>query len=508
MLESSASRDEPSERKFRTTIMLSPCFVRFSWVLLLAGLAGCEGSAPPPRVAKGPAVAAPSRPLKVLVVDDPELGEVIAREWRSRTEGELVVESYAREQLLAANRLPGDIVVFAVGELGSLAERGLILPLDDGALASEQYDRPDIFPQVRLRDVGWGKRTFAAPLGSPQLLLVYRADVFEKLGLSPPQTWDEYLQVAATLADKRADTSLIPALEPLAPGWAGQTLLARAAPYVTHRDQLAPLWHYSTLDPLITAPPYVKALEQMVAVHRFASPAQRGEDGSEDEASTDSQPARPTPAQVMDALGAGQAAMGLCWPAPGPASDPDYDAALKFALLPGSNDAFDFARQQWEPREKGEQPQAALLAVAGRLAAVTASSSDPQGAQNVVGWLASRDASPAISPASPATTLFRASQLPAVRRWTPRLSAEAAANYGAALQQAASRERHISLRIPGRQEYLTALDEAVESALRGELSAEEALARAAAAWQTITEKYGRDAQQRALKHDLGQERFK
>src|SRR5690606_24495236 len=115
----------------------------------------------------------------VLVVDDPTLGEAIAREWRSRTEGELAVENYTSERLMAANRLPGDIVIFAVGDVGSLAERGLILPLDDDALDTAEYDRQDIFDQVRLRDISWGNRTFAAPLGSPQFLLVYRADTFE-----------------------------------------------------------------------------------------------------------------------------------------------------------------------------------------------------------------------------------------------------------------------------------------------------------------------------------------
>jgi multiple sugar transport system substrate-binding protein len=505
VLESGVSRGEPAERKFRTTIMLRPHLFRFFCALLLFGLAGCNGSAPP--ATKGPAAATPAKPLKVLVVDDPELGDAIVREWRSRTEGELVVENYPAQRLREANRLPGDIVVFAVGELGSLAERGLILPLDEEAFDSEQYDRRDIFDQVRLRDVSWGKRTFAAPLGSPQLLLVYRADVFEKLGLNPPQTWEEYLQVANALASKQDDTSLIPALEPLAPGWAGQMLLARAAPYVTHRDQISPLWHYSTLEPLITAPPYVKALEQMAAIHQIAAAANPGESDSEDEPDAADRPAGLTPAEVIEALGTGKGAMGLCWPAPEQASDSTYEVALKFTLLPGSADTYDFARKQWETREKEEQPQVPLLAVAGRLAAVTTSSSDPQGAQNLVGWLASREVSPAVSPASRATTLFRTSQLPEVRRWTPRLAEETAANYGEALAQATSRERHISLRIPGRHEYLAALDAAVESVLSGEQSAEEALAKAAEAWQTITDKYGREAQKRALKRDLGQETF-
>jgi multiple sugar transport system substrate-binding protein len=488
--------------------MFRPTFLRFACALLFPVLVGCPADSPATKGGKPAADSRPVEPLKVLVVDDPALGEAIAREWRSRTEGELTVENYTSQRLMAANRLPGDIVVFAVGDIGSLAERGLILPLEDEAFATEEYDRRDIFDQVRLRDVGWGNRTFAAPLGSPQLLVVYRSDIFDQLGLTPPQTWDEYEQVAKALASKRSETSLVPAIEPLAPGWAGQMLLARAAPYVTHRDQVSPLLHYSTLEPLITTPPYVKALKQMTAVHQLSFPAMGGESESGEDAGATSHPSRPTPSQVMDALGAGEAAMGLCWPAPGPTSDPPYAVQLGFALTPGSHDVYDFARVQWEPREMGEQPTVSLLAVAGRLAAVTTSSSDPQGAQNVVGWLASRDVSPVISPTSSATTLFRASQLPDARRWTARLDAETAGKYGEMVQQATSRERrHISLRIPGRHEYLAALDEAVESALRRDQTAEEALAQAATTWQAITDKYGRDAQKRALRRDLGQERF-
>jgi multiple sugar transport system substrate-binding protein len=487
-------------------MLRSPTLLRLACALLLTLLVGCPASGPDTKGGTSAASSRSGEPLKVLVVDDPTLGEAIAREWRSRTEGELSVENYTSQRLMAANRLPGDIVIFAVGDIGSLAERGLILPLEDEAFATKEYDRQDIFDQVRIRDVGWGNRTFAAPLGSPHLLLVYRTDIFQQLGLRPPQTWDEYERVAKTIASERSETPLIPAMEPLAPGWAGQMLLARAATYVTHRDQVSSLLHYSTLEPLITTPPYVKALKQMMAVHSLSSPVMSDESESGGEATK--QPSRPTPTQVMDALGTGQAAMGLSWPAPDSASDPPYDVRLGFALVPGSQDAYNFARGQWEPREMGEQPKASLLAIAGRLAAVTTSSSDPQGAQNVVGWLASRDVSPVISPASSATTLFRASQLPDAIRWTARLDAETARKYGEMVQQATSRDwRHISLRIPGRHEYLAALDDAVESALRGDQTAEEALSQAAAAWQKITDKYGRDAQKRALRRDLGQERF-
>jgi hypothetical protein len=57
----------------------------------------------------------------------------------------------------------------------------------------------------------------------------YRADLFEKLGVSPPADWTLYQQAVERLADVGADNSPISAtLEPLADGWAGQLLLAAA----------------------------------------------------------------------------------------------------------------------------------------------------------------------------------------------------------------------------------------------------------------------------------------
>jgi hypothetical protein len=59
------------------------------------------------------------------------------------------------------------------------------------------------------------------------------------------------------------------------------------------------------------------------------------------------------------------------------------------------------------------------------------------------------------------------------------------------------------LRLPGRLEYLAALDAAVHRALDGQPAAK-ALAEAAKTWQEITEKLGKEAQRLANAHGLGQ----
>jgi ABC-type glycerol-3-phosphate transport system substrate-binding protein len=450
---------------------------------------GCPSPTPTPGTGTTPTTSSSAAPLKVLVVDDAPLGEAIARQWRSRTEGTLEIQSVTRQELLKASRLPGDVVIAAAGDVGSLVERELVVPLDDAGLAGTEFDRRDIFDQVRLRDIAWGNRTVAVPLGSPQFLLAYRPELLEKHGIAPPTTWAEYQGAIDKLVQAAgADKPSLVAAEPTAEGWAGLLLLARAAAYVTHRDQVSPLFDYATLDPLITTAPYERALTELVAARK--------------EVAADRQL---TPDQALAELEADNAAMAITWPSPTRKTAESGGVKIEFRPLPGSADAFNFARMKWEPRRESEERHVPLLAVSGRIAAVTSTASDPQAAQSLIVWMSGREVSPLVGPASSATTLFRESQLASPGPWTGSMSAESARSYVAALKSSASLQRYVSLRLPGREEYLAALDEAVHAAIAGEKPPAEALAAASEQWKAITATRGIEAQRRALARDLGLE---
>src|SRR5688572_5165749 len=55
--------------------------------------------------------------LTVLVIDDPALADTIKSEWRSRTEDEVVIRKITWKEAAAAQRLPGDLVVYPAGEM-------------------------------------------------------------------------------------------------------------------------------------------------------------------------------------------------------------------------------------------------------------------------------------------------------------------------------------------------------------------------------------------------------
>ena len=98
----------------------------------------------------------------------------------------------------------------------------------------------------------------AVPFGSPVFCCYYRADLLEKLGRKPPQTWTEYEELAKLLRRTQkpaGGAAWCGTIEPLVPGWAGLVLLARAAAYAKHRDNYSALFNIETMEPLVAGPP-------------------------------------------------------------------------------------------------------------------------------------------------------------------------------------------------------------------------------------------------------------
>ena len=438
--------------------------------------------------------------LTVLVIDDPALGDTIKSEWRSRTEDEVIIRKITWQEAAAAQRLPGDLVVYPAGHLGELAEAGLLAPISDRTLENDAFALRDIYKQIRLHEMKWGDKVLGLPLGSPQLMLVYRRDIFTKLKVKPPQTWAEYGALAARLAKREelgtfapaADAPWRGAVEPLAPGYAGQMLLARSAAYAAHKEQISPLLELTSLKSLIGRPPYVRALTELAASH-----------SNEKE-----KPTHFTPSEAYQELVHGRCAMAITWPSAATAAMDKAVAEraefIGFAELPGAREVYDFGRKQWGERGAGEDPRVPLLAVSGRMVSVTATSGEQEAAENMATWIAGSEVAQQISPSSPETTLFRGSQEPDAGRWLGSIGEQGKNEYVAALRQTQERPQYSrGICLPGRREYLSALDQAVSDALQGKKSPEDALAAAAAAWDKITARRGLESQRTALERSLG-----
>lgn len=475
---------------------------RFWMAALALAVCGCPGTPPDLTETQDAPTAVP---LRLIVVDDLELGKAIQQQWKARAEGELEIRHLSSQEICDPDRkrLAGDAVIYPSGLLGELAERGWIAPLSDEALSSPEFARRDIFDHLRQREIVWGDQVFAVPLGSPPLMLIYRPDVFEKLELEPPETWQQYAALCERLSkspDLWMDSQARPSAwrgvaEPLGPGWASQVLLARAAGYARHRSYFATLFELPSMDPLIASPPFVKALEELVAAASHGGP-----DSSQ-----------LAPQDVWRLLRSGQCAMGLTWPTSAEdsaAAEPTASSLpvqLAAAKLPASREAYHVGDRQWQAREATETGHVTLLGVSGRLGSLVKGSARASAATGLLVRLSGAEWSRDVSPRSPATTLYRSSQMPAAKTWVGEsFSAEAAAAYAELVQQSLRQTLTVdSIRLPGRVRYLEALDQAVYAALQGDRPPAECLAEAADQWRKITDELGMEDQRRAYWRSLG-----
>lgn len=459
---------------------------------VLAISAGCPQPPPP----ASPANAAAKTPLRVMVVDDPPLATALAREWLAHTETKVELVEVTAEKAAAASQLPVDVVIYPPALLGQFATADLLLPLAENALSDPAYARDEILPVLKSVETTWGRRTVAVPLGSPQLVLLYRADLLARQNLQPPKTWQEYAAAVKEFANQPESLQpevehWQPTAEPLAAGWAARLLLARAAASALHRDQMSPLWKLEKLEPLIAGPPWVRALEQIVADNRVEGEEQR----------------LLSPTECFAKFQAGECAFAIGWPG---SAEKSSAAKLKAAQigvtqLPGSAEVFQPTTELWEPIAADESTHVPLLSSSGRVASVTRASAQPQVATQFVLWLSGPTVSGRVAAVSSATTVFRTSHFRSGGTWQAPATAQAPLSaYGELLfAQPEAGRRFVLPRIPGEQEYLAALDAAVLSAVQGAQPAATALQQAADEWQAITQRRGVSAQQRALRRSLG-----
>jgi len=475
---------------------------------LLLLLAGCSGPQSDGNGTSGGTPLADVK-LRLLVVGDPELAAAVGQlrgEWNAQTGSDLQVESITEVQLGQSDPLAADALICPSWQLGLLAEQGLLTPIPESLLQANAGDWSDVFELLRRSEAAWVGEPLAVPFGSPVFVCYYRTDLLERLGRKPPETWAEYQELAELLADRRNlgaaappdDAPWFGSVEPLGPGWAAPVLLARSAPYAKHRDNYSTLFDVRTMKPLVAGPPFVRALQELVAAAKLGSPEQLRYD----------------PADARAAFWQGRCGMALTWPTAAAAGVPGEAAEnvaasvrVGFAELPGSTKVFNVRKQSWETRAEDEDPHVPLLGAAGRIGVVSRKSAHPEAAFELLFWLSGKQFSPRVSAANPATTLFRRSHLGAPRAWVEKpIPPAAAAQYAAAAGRTFGRgEWLFALRIPGRAEYLAALDEAVRRAVRGEQSPAEALQQTATRWQEITDRLGRERQKAAYLHSLGQE---
>ncbi len=154
-----------------------------------------------------------------------------------------------------------------------------------------------------------------------------------------------------------------------------------------------------------------------------------------------------------------------------------------------------------------------FVGMAGRLGAISAETVYIDESLSLLGWL-SNQWGPRVSAASPATTLYRQSQISGAEAWVdPGITPRKRHEYAESVATALSRPTNLlTVRIPGAEEYLVALDEAVAAVTTADVKSEDvpkqaaaALSKAAKAWRAINERLGVKEQRAAYRKSLGLE---
>lgn len=474
-------------------------------VFAALGSSGCSSQTTP---SAPPQAALPfdGQTVRVLVLDDGELAETAkksAGEFKAQTGAALQFVRRPATELVGAEYVDADVIIFPSHLVGQLAERKAIVPVDRSLLDSPEYRWNEVFEMLRLQEAVWGQDVYGVPLGSATLVCWYRADLLTKFNRQPPQTWAEYQELAAFFGEREnlkddappVGQSWYGAIEPLGKGWAGLTLMARAAAYAKHPDHYSTTFNIDTMAPLIATPPFVRAMEELAAAAKTGP--------------TPDEAAQMTPADVRAAFWEGQCALALTWasaadreeiPAP-----PSEEFALGFEELPGATDVYNPGARQWEPKRQAIVRRVPLLAPTGRLGALTVDCRHRDAAWQFLKMLSTDPWCSQICTASFSTTLFRQSQVAKPLPWVDRgMDPQAAQRYAESVRLVLGRQEWLpALRLPGRSEYLDELDAAVGKVLRGEASPQEALDYAVRQWNFVNEKYGVKPQRRALLRGLG-----
>jgi ABC-type glycerol-3-phosphate transport system substrate-binding protein len=474
---------------------------RLPIVFLFLFLAGCGPGNPASQSETGRPLAGVK--LRLVVVDDPAIATAVRGlkdEWNAQTGSEIEVIETSEKQIADAGTLPGDAAICPAHLLGPLAEAKRLAPVPQGIVREPNGPWSQTFELLRNQEAVWGKEAYGVPLGSPVFCCYCRADLLEKLHSKPPRTWKEYEELARLL---REDGAKYGTAEPLARGWAGLVLLARAAAYAKDPDNYTTLFDEKTMEPAIAGPAFVRALEELVAAAKLGPAEQLDFD----------------PAAVRAEFWKGSAAMAISWPTgartltpgPSPEKGEGRPPPATFAELPGATEVYRSSGNLPEPRGDDAGWCVPLLGVAGRMGVVRAESEHAEAAFKLLLWLTDPQSASQVFAASPATTLFRSGQVASAKAWVESsVSAMAAQQYAEQTAETLGapcnhgpRQFLASLRLPGRTDYLAALDEAVQAAVRGKQEPVEALKTAAEKWRAINQRLGVERQRTAYMHSLG-----
>ncbi|WP_130799580.1 ABC transporter substrate-binding protein [Streptomyces otsuchiensis] len=156
-----------------------------------------------------------------------------------------------------------DVATISNYETPIYARNGWLHELDPYLADDAEYDEQDILEPMRVSLTGEDGKTYAQPFYGESSFLMYRKDIFEDLGLTMPEkpTWDEVAEFAAEVDNEVSDMKGI-CLRGL-PGW-GELI----APLTTVVNTFGGTWFDEDWNAQLTSPEFTEATEFYVNLLR------------------------------------------------------------------------------------------------------------------------------------------------------------------------------------------------------------------------------------------------
>lgn len=467
---------------------------------LLASACGPDG--PPPEPAKpfaGQSITVIVPKLDARLIRGPILDEVAAFE--ARTGGKVRVltpgwnETIEKiDQSLADPSRNFDIYVVISMWNGTLLGGGHIEPVPEWV--KRRIDWDDVLPIYRNTVLSWNNVAYGLPYDGDCINLYYRKDIFanpeyrarfrKRYGyeLAPPATWKQYRDIAGFFTgwdwdgDGRVEY-----------GIAGNRIdgdismlqfFAQAAAFAKHPDDPAYYFDPETLKPRINNPGFVKALETWVHDVRFGPPGMANFAGHD----------------VRNSFVSGEVAMAIDWSDMGVHAVDSPVSVVKdrigYAQIPAGEQVYDARAGRWDPRLN------AVSSISGNWTfLVSKASKHKDFAFEFAAHMTSRELTKRLTAMSgTAVNPSRASHMQDPASWNQAgFSTESARAYLEEISRSlGNRNVQYDITIPGAGEYYRAVDAYAHKAVRGQLPPQRAMDLAAAEWEKITDRLGREKQ--------------
>jgi len=169
----------------------------------------------------------------------------------------------ARLAMAAGYPVPYDIVWANDILIDEYASKGWLVPLDDYvAKYWDVYDFGDI-PEAVWEGVKYQGHIYALPTLNNVMFFFYRKDLFDKYELTPPQTFDEYLEAARVIQENEGIYGTTLTLKP------GDTL---GNEFHSYLSAYGGSWFDDRGYPAFNSPAGIQAVETIKALMRYAPP--------------------------------------------------------------------------------------------------------------------------------------------------------------------------------------------------------------------------------------------